>query len=68
MVGKFHHSSLLGGKSVASAGEITVKNGIVHKITRKSGHYMPEEKYLQQFVDELKVKGVNLNKVEIGGF
>ncbi|CAK5280496.1 unnamed protein product [Mycena citricolor] len=37
--GTFQHSSLLGGGVVTSAGLITVKQGIVYKLSPLSGHY-----------------------------
>ena len=64
-VGKFHHSSFLAGKPVAAAGEISVKNGVVKEITRRSGHYMPEEKHLNQFVHRLESSGVETGGVKI---
>lgn len=39
--GKFHHSSFLSGGNVSAAGELTIENGVIKKVTNKSGHYMP---------------------------
>jgi hypothetical protein len=64
-LGEFHHSSFLAGKPVAAAGEISVENGVVKEITRRSGHYMPEEKHLNQFVHKLKGDGVDTGTVKI---
>jgi hypothetical protein len=47
-VGEFHHSSLGGGKPVAGAGEITVKNGVPTEISNGSGHYRPSQKLNSQ--------------------
>jgi len=67
--GKFHHSSFLAGQPVASAGEIVVENGIVKKITRRSGHYQPTLKQSEQFIKKLNDNGVIMDKIEItGGF
>jgi hypothetical protein len=64
-VGEFHHSSFLAGKPVAAAGEISIENGVVKEITRRSGHYMPSEKHLNQFVTELRSQGVGTETVKI---
>jgi hypothetical protein len=65
-VGEFHHSSFLAGKPVAAAREISIENGVVKEITRRSGHYMPSEKHLNQFVTELRSQGVSTETVKIG--
>jgi hypothetical protein len=65
-VGKFHHSSLLAGKPVAAAGEISIKDGVIQSITMKSGHYRPGKKFLDQFLNELREQGADLSKANIG--
>ena len=65
-VGKFHHSSFLSGRPVASAGEITVENGVIREITRRSGHYQPTAKQLNQFVSQLFDEGINTGPINIG--
>ncbi len=52
-IGKFHHSSLLGGKPVAMAGEIKATQGKINWISNKSGHYLPTVLQLQQFLHHL---------------
>lgn len=37
--GTFQHSSFLGGGIVTSAGLISVKGGVIHKLSPLSGHY-----------------------------
>jgi len=64
-VGKFHHSSFLSGDAVATAGEISVKDGNITQITRRSGHYQPEEEHMGQFVDKLKSSGIDVSKIDI---
>ena len=56
--GRFHHSSLVAGEPVAAAGEITVENGVLTAISRKSGHYRPSEALLDQVLELLKRRGV----------
>jgi hypothetical protein len=58
--GKFHHSSLVAGAPVAAAGEIVVKNGVLKKLTDRSGHYRPSKVFTDQIVSFLKRQNVNL--------
>jgi len=41
-IGRFHHSSLLGGTVVKAAGEWGVKEGKIMWVNGKSGHYRPD--------------------------
>lgn len=59
------HSSLLAGKPVASAGEIFVKGGKVVEINDRSGHYHPSPEIFGQVVEELRRRGVKLEKEQI---
>ena len=61
--GDFHHSSFLGGKPVAAAGEFEVRNGELVGISSKSGHYWPREEHLSQAMEELSARGVNFDHV-----
>jgi hypothetical protein len=54
------HSSLLGGRAVASAGTISLKDGALQVIRRDSGHYHPGREELGQFIKELKLLGVSV--------
>jgi hypothetical protein len=56
--GVFHHSSFLGGKPVAAAGELHVRNGEVLAISRQSGHHEPSSEMNEQFKAELARRGV----------
>lgn len=67
-VGKFHHSSFLGGKPVSAAGEITVKNGRIVEISNRSGHYQPTQQMNSQVINELKSKGLDISNIKITGF
>lgn len=60
---KFHHSSFLGGKPVASAGEIVVEKGIIKEVTRKSGHYQPKDISNIQLKKRLNVDKVNTENI-----
>jgi hypothetical protein len=68
IVGVFQHSSFFAGKPVAAAGEISVQNGIATLINRKSKHYLPSEEMLEQFLTQVKSQGVEIEKIQIGGF
>jgi len=59
-LGKFHHSSLLGGKPVSMAGEMKVTAGKIDWISNKSGHYAPSKEQLLQFLYHLGKDGVPL--------
>lgn len=63
-VGVFHHSSFLQGKPVSAAGEIEVQNGEILLVTNNSGHYRPNKNVSEQFILELKVRGVNTNNIK----
>lgn len=67
-VGKFHHSSILGGKPIAAGGEITVKNGVIIEISNRSGHYQPTQQMNSQVVNELKSRGLDVGGIKITGF
>ena len=64
-VGLFHHSSFLGGKKAAAAGEIRVEGGRLKEVTAKSGHYMPTPENTRVFVEELARAGANLRGVKV---
>jgi len=57
-VGDFHHSSFLSGGDVASAGEITVRDGVMEGLNNSSGHYRPTPSHHYQARDELLSQGV----------
>jgi hypothetical protein len=63
--GYFHHSSLVGGESVAAAGEITVIDGEVMRINRSSGHYQPQTRHFNQFIEKLRKLGADLSEAEL---
>jgi hypothetical protein len=56
--GDFHHSSFLAGGDVASAGELTVRNGTVTGMNNSSGHYQPTPSHHAQARDELLAQGL----------
>src|SRR5690606_5578484 len=44
-LGAFHHSSFLGGKQVAAAGELEVRDGLLVGLSDRSGHYAPAREF-----------------------
>jgi hypothetical protein len=52
-IGKFHHSSLLGGATISMAGEMQVTDGKIDWLSNKSGHYTPSVVQFQQFLHHL---------------
>ncbi|MBF0312682.1 MAG: hypothetical protein HQK52_04660 [Oligoflexia bacterium] len=67
-VGSFHHSSILGGKPVLSAGMITIVQGKIVKITNESGHYKPTNDQLVAAVRALRAKGYDIQKSAVRDF
>jgi hypothetical protein len=69
-IGKYHHSSLLAGADVASAGMMQVENGDIRELSNHSGHYAPGVEHVRQILQRLSKQGVpltfNLN-IEVGG-
>lgn len=61
--GNFQHSCFVSGGPVAAAGEIGAKDGVVHFVSPKSGHYKPTPEQFQQFLDRLVASGVQLDGV-----
>jgi len=55
--GLFHHSSLLAGVPVASAGELTVTKGVIQTMTNCSGHYRPTPVAYAQLNEALHRQG-----------
>ena len=64
-MGESHHSSLLGERPVAGAGEIGVKNGELVFLSDKSGHYMPGRDFTNQVLTLLRDAGVSIDSVEL---
>jgi hypothetical protein len=67
-VGYRHHSSLLAGKNVGSAGEMMVKQGKLVWISNKSGHYHPSVPHFLQVLHQLQKKSVDLSVVKVKYF
>lgn len=65
VVGKFQHSSFLGGRPVKSAGEIQVFDGIPCILTAKSGHYQPNMEQVLSGVKSLHLAGVSLSVLKV---
>lgn len=54
-----HHSSYLAGAAVAGAGEMSVRNGQIETINRKSGHYRPPREVFEQVLKRLDELGAS---------
>ncbi len=63
--GYIHHSSMLAGSPVASAGTIKVEQGKLLELTNYSGHYKPPGKTLDHVLAELKALGVPTAKTKV---
>jgi hypothetical protein len=69
-IGKYHHSSLLAGADVASAGMMRVENGALRELSNHSGHYAPTLIHVLQILQRLEKKGVPLTfdlNIQAGG-
>jgi hypothetical protein len=64
--GRFRHSSFFGGKPIASAGEMTFRDGKLVGINRQSGHYLPPREALKNALRELEHDGLDLQKIWTG--
>jgi hypothetical protein len=62
-ISQFHHSSILGGDTVACAGEIKIVGGQIVGLTNKSGHYKPTRLHLFDLLTELRSNGVDLSAI-----
>lgn len=63
--GRFQHSSFLAGGPIAGAGEMTVSDGKLKRISNSSGHYMPDILNMVQVLQELASRGVDLYEVKL---
>ncbi len=59
-----HHSSFLAGHPAASAGTIVVVDGVVQKITNKSGHYGHRAGKMRQVLAELERRGIATDHID----
>lgn len=63
-MGRFYHSSFLGGRPVLGAGEIEIdRTGKVRLISNMSGHYRPESARFRETLRVLERQGVDLTQV-----
>lgn len=65
MKGAFQHSSFLSGAAASAAGRLVAKEGILEAIWRHSGHYLPTEENLKEFISFLQDNNVDLTNVKI---
>lgn len=62
------HAAFLGGKPVMAAGELYVKNGVLHAMTPKSGHYKPRQDDLIAGLVKLRSLGLSLSETQLLSF
>ena len=63
--GSIHHSTLVGGDAIATAGEFFVQEGVLLSISNASGHYRPPASSLKRILDYFKQQGVKLEQVQV---
>ena len=59
------HSTPLGGRPVAAAGDVSIVGGELLDLDNQSGHYPTEPGYLMQAVSRLRDLGVDLSRTRI---
>ena len=59
-----HHSSFYSGNPVAAAGSMGVQDGKLRSVSDSSGHYAPTREYSQQFVTEMRSRGVDTSETQ----
>jgi hypothetical protein len=64
-VGRIHHSSLVAGMNVLTAGELKIIQGVLKGASNLSGHYWPSPESLTNFLKVLKAAGVEMSEVTI---
>lgn len=62
---RFHHSSFHGGKDVAGAGELQVRDGQIELVSDTSGHYQPGSKQMMQTVQQLENNNVQTERLGV---
>ncbi|MBF6286405.1 hypothetical protein [Nocardia cyriacigeorgica] len=65
ILGKFHHSSFLGGAPSAGAGELAASFGVIRVISDHSTHYRPPRHITAQVVDSLRRQGVAIDDQQV---
>jgi hypothetical protein len=67
-VGRIQHSSFLGGKPVAAAGHVQVRDGRLISIDNKSGHYQAPAKRTDQALEVLEEEGLDVDGVQVADY
>jgi hypothetical protein len=62
-----NHSSLVAGGAVASAGELTVRNGQLQQISDASGHYKTTGTMMRQALEQFGEQGVHTGVSSLDG-
>lgn len=63
--GQFHHSSFLSGGAVKCGGEMQASQGVITRISAKSGHYQPSRIHFANAIRMLGQMGVNLTTLTV---
>ncbi|MBL7542873.1 MAG: hypothetical protein JNL11_03610 [Bdellovibrionaceae bacterium] len=61
-----HHSAPVSGEPVYFAGEVKIRNGKLIGLNTNSGHYMPSNENLYNYLKYLQSLGVDLHDVKMG--
>lgn len=66
--GRFHHSSFLSGGPAKAAGNLTISQGRLVRVSPSSGHYRPAPDDHAWFLELLQLRGVDLSDVKLEDF
>jgi len=66
--GRFHHSSFLSGGPAKAAGNLTIQQGRLVRLSPSSGHYQPTPDDHAWFLELLRLRGVDLSGVILEDF
>lgn len=65
--GRYHHSSLSGGKDVIFAGTAAFHSGFIRELSDRSGHYKPTSQQTLAALRGLAAKGVDISQLRLTG-
>jgi hypothetical protein len=66
--GRYHHSSLTGGKDVIFAGTAAFHQGFIRELSDSSGHYKPTSEQTRAALRDLVDRGLDLRQIRLTGY
>lgn len=65
--GRYHHSSLSGGKDVIFAGTAAFHQGYIRELSDRSGHYKPNSEQTVAALKALATRGLDIRQLRLTG-